>query len=122
VRSVRAARDRCRRQRGSITVLAVAMAAVLLLVGCGLAMAVGLVRAHRSAESAADLAALAGARGLQSDADGCDAATRIASANDARLTSCRVDGRDVVVSVKVSGPQWLRLRADLAAEARAGPG
>jgi secretion/DNA translocation related TadE-like protein len=97
------------------------MAAVLMLVGCGLALAVGLVRAHRSAESAADLAALAGARGLESG-DGCGAASRIASANDARLTSCRVDGRDVVVSVTVSGPAWLGLHADLAAEARAGPG
>jgi secretion/DNA translocation related TadE-like protein len=117
-----AARGRRRGQGGSITVLAVAMAAVLLFVGGGLAMAVGLVSAHRSAESAADLAALAGARGLEVAGDGCAAASRIAAANEARLTSCHVDGRDVVVSVTVSGPQWLGLHADLAAEARAGPG
>jgi secretion/DNA translocation related TadE-like protein len=122
VRSVATAGGRRRGQRGSITVLAVAMAAVLLFVGGTLAAAVGLVRAHRSAESAADLAALAGARELEGARDGCVAAARIAAANDARLTSCRVDGSDVVVSVTVSGPHWLGLHADLAAEARAGPG
>jgi secretion/DNA translocation related TadE-like protein len=121
VRHETGARLRLRQQRGSITVVVVAMAGVLLLVGSGLAMAVGLVRAHRSAQAAADLAALAGAYQLRVDGDGCGRASRIASANDARLVSCHIDGRDVMVTVAVTGPQWFGLGAELSAQARAGP-
>ena len=50
-------------QRGSATLLVLAMAGVLLLVGSALGVVAAMVRAHRVAQSAADLAALAGAQG-----------------------------------------------------------
>ena len=81
-----------------------------------------MVRAHRVAQAGADLAALAGAHGLAAGRDGCLDAGRIATANAVRLTSCHVEGRDVVVAVVASGPHWLGQTADLTAEARAGPG
>jgi secretion/DNA translocation related TadE-like protein len=98
-----------------------AMAGVLLLMGAALAVVTALVAAHRAAQSAADLAALAGARGVASGGDGCGAATDVAAANGARLTDCTVSGRVVDVEVEVTGPHWLGQTADLSARSRAGP-
>ena len=50
-------------QSGAATLLVMAMAGVLLLLGAALAVVTALVAAHRVAQAAADLAALAGARG-----------------------------------------------------------
>ena len=111
-----------RDQRGSASLLVVALLSVLLLVGAALGVVAAMVWAHRMAQSAADLAALAGAAELQEGADACGAATRIADANDATLDSCLVQGDDVVVDVTVAGPRWLGQQADLSARARAGPG
>ena len=109
-------------ERGSATVLVVAVAGLLLVIGMALGVVGAMVRAHRVAQAGADLAALAGAHGLATGRDGCLDAGRIAAANDVRLASCRVDGRDVVVTVVATGPHWLGETADLAGEARAGPG
>ena len=111
-----------RDQRGAASLLVVALLSVLLLVGAALGVVAAMVWAHRAAQSAADLAALAGAAGLQTGADACAAAARIADANHAGLDSCLVQGDQVVVSVTVAGPRWLGQRADLSARARAGPG
>ena len=108
-------------ERGSASVLAVAMVGVLLVVGTALGVVTAMVRAHRIAQSGADLAALAGAHGLALGRDGCTAAQRIAAANEVRLTACRVEGRTLVVTVRATGPHWLGQTADLSAEARAGP-
>ncbi len=101
--------------------LVVAMVGVLLVVGAALGVVTAMVRAHRIAQSGADLAALAGAHGLALGRDGCLAAGRIAAANEVRLTGCRVEGRTLVVTVRAVGPHWLGQTADLSAEARAGP-
>lgn len=111
-----------RDQLGAASLLAVALLAFLLLVGSALGVVAAMVWAHRSAQSAADLSALAGAAGLQKGGDACVAASRIAGANDARLASCLVQGEEVVVEVTVAGPRWLGQHADLSARARAGPG
>jgi secretion/DNA translocation related TadE-like protein len=111
-----------RGQGGAASLLAVALLSVLLLVGAALGVVAGMVWAHRSAQAAADLAALAGAAGLQQGGDACGAAGRIAGANHARLISCRVQGEDVSVEVTVTGPRWLGQDQDLSARARAGPG
>jgi len=114
-------------QRGAATVLAVAMAGVLLLVGAATGVVGALVVAHRRAQAAADLAALAGARSLAAGRvghpgrDPCSAAAEVANANGAALVTCGVEGSDVVVEVRVSGPRWLGQDRDLAASARAGP-
>jgi secretion/DNA translocation related TadE-like protein len=114
--------SRCPGQHGSATVLVVAFAGVLMLLGAALGVVAAMVAAHRVAQSAADLAALAGAQGLVSGLDGCGQAADVARANGARLTTCHVAGDVVTVTVTAPGPRWLGQGADLAAEARAGPG
>ena len=111
-----------RDQRGAASLLVVALLAVLLLLGAALGVVAATVRAHRIAQSAADLSALAGATDLQDGEDACAAVSRIASANDAGLASCVVQGEEVVVEVTVAGPRWLGQHAQLSARARAGPG
>jgi secretion/DNA translocation related TadE-like protein len=108
-------------ERGAATVLVVAMAGVLLMVGAALGVAGAMVVAHRRAQAAADLAALAGAEALAQGNDGCVRAAGVAAANGASLTSCVPAGADVQVAVTVTGPHGLGQAADLAAEARAGP-
>lgn len=111
-----------RDERGAASLLAVALMSVLLLIGSALGVVAAMVWAHRTAQSAADLSALAAATGLQDGTDACGGAARIARANHARLTSCQVQGEEVMVEVVVPGPRWLGQDADLSAQARAGPG
>lgn len=112
-----------REQRGAATVLAVALLGLLVLLGCALSVVSAMFAAHRSAQTAADLAALAGAAAVMGPQDPCAVATRTAAVNGAALTACVVDGRDVRVTVLVAGPRWRGLTsADLSAESRAGPG
>lgn len=108
-------------ERGSALPFAVASLGLLLLVGAALGVVAAMVAAHRTAQAAADLAALAGASAVQRGADGCAAAAAIARANGATLDDCAVAEQDVVVVVRVTGPRWLGQRADLSARARAGP-
>jgi secretion/DNA translocation related TadE-like protein len=100
----------------------IACLAVLLLLGAALGVVASMVRAHRTAQSAADLAALAAAAAVVDGREPCLAGSRIAVANGARLTGCTLAGRAATVRVLVPGPHWLGQLADLEAEARAGPG
>ncbi len=113
-------RDR-RGARGAATVVAIAFLGVLLLVGMALAVVAAMVVAHRTAQGAADLAALAGAQEAVVGGDGCARAAVVAEANGARLVACRVSGAEVRVRVEVDGPRVLGRADDFAAEARAGP-
>jgi secretion/DNA translocation related TadE-like protein len=109
------------RERGSATLFAVGVIAMLVLVGAALGVVAAMVHAHRVAQSAADLAALAGATSAARGEDACAAATTIAEANGATVDQCAVDGFDVRLQVTVAGPHWLGQRHDLSAQARAGP-
>lgn len=111
-----------RDERGAASLLVVSFVALLLLIGCALGVVAAMVRAHRAAQSAADLAALAGASALQRGESGCAAADSVAAANGASVDACWTDGDDVRVTVTVPGPHWLGQTSDLTAEARAGPG
>ncbi len=75
--------------------------------------------ARQRAETAADLAALAGAQSLtghgRAAAPPCAAAGRAAAANGGRLLECSVAGDEVTVAVAVGRPMPAR------AVARAGP-
>ena len=110
-----------RSERGGASLLVVTCAAVLLLVGSALGVVAAIVTAHRSAQAAADLAALAAAGAHQRGEDGCARAVALAHANGAALEACQVVGDDVAVTVVVPGPRWLGQEADLTAQARAGP-
>lgn len=113
---------RGRGDRGSASLFAIACLAVLLLLGAALGVVAAMVRAHRLAQSAADLAALSAAVAVARGEDGCAAGAVIAEANGARVLSCRVEGLEAALTVEVDGPHWLGQLADLGAEARAGPG
>lgn len=115
-------RGRASLERGAASLLVVACTGLLLFLGGALGVVAALVTAHRAAQSAADLAALAGASTHQDGGDACAAASSLASGNEALLVGCRLEGDDVLVTVEVAGPRWLGQRGDLVAEARAGPG
>lgn len=108
-------------EAGAATVLVLAMMGLLCFVMVGLAAGVGVVGAQRLAQSAADLAALAGAQALADGSDGCGAAAEVAAANGTALTECLVTGRQVRVSVQVPNARWLGREVQVVAEARAGP-
>lgn len=110
-------------QRGAAAVLVVAMTGVLLLVGAATGVVAAIFVAHRQAQAAADLAALAGATAIavRDGRDPCGQAAGVAAANGATLSSCAVEGEDVVVEVVVTGPRWLGQDEDLTGRARAGP-
>ena len=107
--------------RGAATLLGVSFLAVLLLVGAALGVAGAMVVAHRTAQSAADLAALSAAGALADGRNPCSAAAATARGNGARLDLCTVGSREVTVEVTVPGPRWLGQQHDLTARARAGP-
>lgn len=112
--------ERRRDERGVAVVVAIGVIAVLVLVAAVGAGVVALVVAHRRAQVAADLAALAGAAALQRGADPCAAAEGIAGRQDALLTGCVVEGSDVVVATAVRVDPALG-GTELPARARAGP-
>ena len=72
-----------RDERGSASLFAVSCLAMLLLVGAALGVVAAMVRAHRLAQSAADLAALSSAAAVGRGQDGCAAGAAIAEANGA---------------------------------------
>lgn len=108
-------------ERGAATLLVVAVVGVLFFVLGALAVVGGIVVAHRQAQAAADLAALAGAAAIADGDDGCARAGALAAANDATLLSCAVAGQEITVRVGVSGPRAVGRGWDASAQARAGP-
>jgi secretion/DNA translocation related TadE-like protein len=110
-----------RSETGAGTVLAVAMMGLLVTVTVAATGVVGVVAGHRRAQSAADLAALAGAAALQDGADPCERAGAIARRNGARLRRCQVDDWDVAVQVAAEGPRLPGGAMELVARGRAGP-
>lgn len=92
------------RDDGFVTVAVLGLAGALVAVGAlGATLGTVAVARHRAA-SAADLAALAGARHLL-DGTACAQARAAAARNGAELARCRVDGSrvDVEVALRV-GP------------------
>ena len=114
-------RERARPERGSASLLVVGLTGVLLLIGMAATFVVATAAAHRRAQGAADLAALAAAAALQQGSDPCGAAGRFAGANGASLTGCQVLGEDVLVQVAVAGPRFLDHGWEPVGRARAGP-
>lgn len=115
--AARAERD----EPGAATVLGVALMGLLVVVAVVASAVVALVACHRRAQSAADLAALAGGAAAVRGADPCAEAGRIAARNGARLAGCEVVGADVAVVVAVPAPALPGIDQALLARARAGP-
>ena len=112
---------RRRPEDGAGSVLAVAMIGLLVTVTVAAGGVVGVVATHRIAQSAADLAALAGAAALQDGGDACGQAAEVARRNRARLSSCAVDGWNVSVEVSADTARLPGGVLDLQARGRAGP-
>lgn len=107
--------------RGSATVLAAAMVAVLGTVAIGGVHVGATVLARHRAQSAADLAALAAARrGPSGEAAACREAGVLAAAMHGRLQECSLEQLDAIVTVTVDVGGLVGARAR--AIARAGPG
>lgn len=108
--------------RGVATVWAVGALAVLMVaLVAGLHLGGALVARHH-AESAADLAALAGAgRVVAGPEHACREAGRIATAMKVYLSSCRVRGWDVLVVVTTRQDGPLARLGTPTGRARAGP-
>lgn len=107
---------------GAAAVLVLALAGLLVLLA-SVAVAVGAagVARHRVA-AAADLAALAAAgRAVDGTAAACSRAERVATAQRARLTSCRLVGDVADVTAQVRPPGPLGELGIATARARAGP-
>lgn len=102
-----------RSDRGSATVWVVACCALVVLLGGVLSLRSVAVLARHRAETAADLAALAGAGRIGIGTDICAAARRVAARNGGRLRRCSVqlapDGRSGTVTTTV----LLRVRLPL---------
>jgi secretion/DNA translocation related TadE-like protein len=112
-----------RRDRGSATLLAVAMMALILaVVGAAMVVGAAVIARHR-AQSAADLAALAAAGRLaQGQSTACEWAVSVADRMNARVTACAVESLDVVVTVDVDAALGRWGMGTARAVARAGPG
>ncbi len=107
---------------GFAAVAGLALAGVLTAFAALIALLAGVAVTRHQAAAIADLAALAAAgHVLEGGPVACDAATKLARAQGAKITHCEVDALDVilVVSVRPVGPlsRWGSVRAT----ARAGP-
>lgn len=97
---MRARRERD--ERGSGSVLMIAVALVLLLAGLTAALWAAVSAGHHRAVAAADLAALSAAGAMQGGGtDPCEVAGRIAAAHDTVLRRCSVEGQEVLVVTAV---------------------
>jgi secretion/DNA translocation related TadE-like protein len=108
-------------EHGAAALIAVTLAVALLLCTTAAVVAGRLLTDHRRAAAAADLAALAGAAAVQQGLDGCPQARRVAAANGAVLTHCRIDGQDVRITVRTESARLLGRLVRVRADARAGP-
>ena len=88
----------------------VTLSGVVLLLGLAAAFVTATAAAHRRAQSAADLAALAGAVARQRGEDACTGAADVARRNGAELVVCEVLDDDVRVAVRVPEPRAGRAR------------
>ena len=108
--------------RGSATVLAIAVIVLITSAGvAGVTLGSALVARHRTA-AAADLAALAGAaRATEGQTAACAHARAVAAANRAGLASCRVAGQVVEVVAVIRLPSLFGVPMTARSRARAGP-
>ena len=108
-------------ERGSATVLALTMAALVAVLAVLGGAGGSVLLTHRRAAAAADLAALAGAGALQGGEAACPAAVALAVANGTRVLRCVVDEDEVVVRVGREVRLPWRSSHSVTADARAGP-
>jgi secretion/DNA translocation related TadE-like protein len=109
------------RERGSVTIHAVWIMAVLCVVAVVMAQVAVIVRLKHQVASAADLAALAASRASLAGDDGCGAARSVARRNGARIVRCRMDLDVATVTARQSSSPWWGHRWAFDVDARAAP-
>lgn len=108
--------------RGSASVWSAGALAALLAVVVAMVHLGGVTIARHQAESAADLAALAGAgRAVAGERAACARAGQITDRMRVRLDSCRLQGWDVLLEVSARPAGLLGRFGVTTARARAGP-
>ena len=122
LRSTAYSRGRCAADRGSATILAIAVITLITCAGlAGVTLGSALVARHRTA-AAADLAALAGAaKATEGQIGACAAARAVAAENRAELASCRLAGQVVEVVAVIRLPSLFGVPMTARSQARAGP-
>jgi secretion/DNA translocation related TadE-like protein len=111
-----------RRERGSATVITLAVGLVAVLMAMTVAAAGAAMVARQRAQAAADLAALAAAGdATEGEAGACAAARQIAGANGAEIVHCGLNGWDAIVTVSVRPHGTAGGLGVATASARAGP-
>jgi secretion/DNA translocation related TadE-like protein len=111
------------RERGSATLVAVAMMALVMSIALGAMVLGSAVIARHRAQASADLAALAAASRLASGGEAaCVWASSVAGAMHSVVASCRVEDLDVIVGVDVPVDLGRWGLGSARAAARAGPG
>jgi secretion/DNA translocation related TadE-like protein len=109
-------------EEGMATVWVLAAGVVIVLVAVAFASAGAATVARHRAESAADLAALAGALRVVDGTDtACARSADVSAANGAHMVACTVDGLDVTIVVEVSAIAGIWFSGTARAAARAGP-
>lgn len=105
-------------ERGSGTVLALAVISLGLVLLAFLALLAGVMRSRAQAQSGADLAAIAAAGVLHRNpgTSPCATAAQVSAASGTDLAACRIDGEFVEVTVMSRS-----LAGRATASARAGP-
>ncbi|MEV0003265.1 Rv3654c family TadE-like protein [Micromonospora sp. NPDC050980] len=109
-------------ERGGATVCLLALGLVFVFVGL-FGAGLGAARcARHQARAAADFGALAGAgRALDGPDAACGRAAELVAANGGRLTGCRIDGLDLIVTAQVRVVPLPGLARVATAASRAGP-
>lgn len=108
--------------RGAATILVLALGLVFVAAGIGGAAVCSAQVGRHTARNAADLGALAGAtRAVYGTTEACARAARFVTANGARMTSCTVDGLEIVVRAEVMVEPLPGLERHAEATSRAGP-
>lgn len=108
-----------RDERGSGTVLVLALVAVVVVLALGVTALVGAVATRAAAQSAADLSALAAAAAVQrGEPDPCTRARQVVERNGSRLVGCSCAAD---LSCTVETARSTRTGQVARAAARAGP-
>lgn len=108
-------------ETGSASMWLTPMVAIIGVVTLVLAHVGAALVERRQAQSAADLAAVAGATALQHGEDGCGRAAAIAERNEADLVGCSVSGRRITLRVRRHVEVPVLGDVPVTARARAGP-
>lgn len=95
-----------RPERGSASVQALAVVALLGVVAFTCLQVALAVSLRQRAAAAADLSALAASRTSVEGGEPCGVAREVAAQNGARLRECRMDADVATVTARAVGPRW----------------